>query len=236
MTLRPRSSVSTSCPSMLLSAAATVCSTSSGVNGMSSTISRAVCSTPTLTSTLDLLRSVSATSCRDEPWCSTLVERSARRGGTRCAVSERRISPGSDVLTWEVGDAPPQQRLEQPDRVLLAEGALLGEPPPRRDLSGTRQCGGQQLRLGPAEAGVRGDGVGDGEHRAPGDVLHPVADGRFVDQVAFEDQPEGAVVVGAVDEAEVRRQDAVDALTVVGGAGEGGHDGVVEGLRLGVEQ
>src|SRR5829696_7834796 len=107
-TRRPFSSTSDSTPAGSLSASRTAASTSSGLCVLSSTISCGVRCTPILTSTAGSPIARYTTSL-------------GRPGGAlrpgRCAVGET----VSAAHQREVGDAPPDQALHQPDRVLLRQ-------------------------------------------------------------------------------------------------------------------
>src|SRR5882762_4685456 len=132
MTLRPFSSVSDSCASTLLSAAATAASTSSWVCVLSTTISRGVCNTPILTST-------GPPAVTDGASPSTLAEAATPRRSGRCAGSETRsgivgVGLVGVLGAGEVRDAPPQQRFEQEHGVLVRHRPVVVEPPSRGHL------------------------------------------------------------------------------------------------------
>ncbi len=92
------------------------------------------------------------------------------------------------------------------------------QPVTSHDLGHTDQRGSEHLGLRLGKAGVLGNDLGDHCRAFAVHVTHSLADGRFIDQIRFEDQPECTVV--AVDELEERAGRRADPLSVVVGCGE----------------
>src|SRR5690349_10776164 len=73
---------------------------------------------------------------------------------TRCPQASVALGVREFVETREVRDAPPQQRLEQRDRLGLGDRTVAVEPPAGRDLGRAGQGGREQLGARPIESGV----------------------------------------------------------------------------------
>lgn len=119
----------------------------------------------------------------------------------------------------EATDAAPAEAGDEIDRGLARHARLLAQPAPGGDLGHAQKSGGQELGLGGREPGVLRDHPA--EHQGAGIVsgLDAVADRGFIGQVALEDESVGAV--GIIDEGEVRRDRAANALLVVRGGLQG---------------
>jgi hypothetical protein len=75
---------------------------------------------------------------------------------------------------------------------LLGDSPRRVQPPACADLGRTRQAAREHLGILAVEAGVSGNRVGDGLDRALKRPIDPLANGRLVAQIGFEDQPERA--------------------------------------------
>ena len=113
----------------------------------------------------------------------------------------------------EAADAAPAQAGDEVHGRFAGHARLLAQPAPGRDLGHAEQAGSEQLGLGGGQAGVLRDDPPQHERARVVGGLDPVAHGRFIGEVAFENETVGAV--GIVDEAEVGRDRSSDTLLVV---------------------